>query len=81
MNALAQKVNVPVVVGDATTLTEVGYVCANVESPDRLLQAAGGDFGRGQGGIVFIDEVDKIARHRNTVRDITERASSTPSSR
>src|SRR4051794_10430315 len=72
VNALAEKLNVPVVIGDATTFTEAGYIGADVETLlTRLLLAAGGDFGRAQGGIVFIDEIDKIARRPNTVRDIT----------
>jgi ATP-dependent Clp protease ATP-binding subunit ClpX len=58
VKALAEKLNVPVVIGDATTFTEAGYVGDDVESLlVKLLLAAGGDFGRAQGGIVFIDEV------------------------
>jgi len=72
VNALAEALSVPVVVGDATTFTEAGYVGADVESLlTRLLLTAGGDFGRAQAGIVFLDEIDKIARRPNTVRDIT----------
>ena len=62
VNALAEALNVPVVVGDATTFTEAGYVGADVETLlTSLFLAAGGDFGRCRARIVFIDEVDKIA--------------------
>ena len=75
VNALAEELNVPVVVGDATTFTEAGYVGADVESLlTRLLLAAGGDFGRAQGGIVFIDEIDKLRKYpapRASYRDAT----------
>ena len=67
VNALAEKLNVPVVVGDATTFTEAGYIGADVETLlTRLLLAAGGDFGRAQGGIVFIDEIDKLRKYPGT---------------
>ena len=60
---VAQYLKVPFVVADATTLTEAGYVGDDVESMiARLYTAAGGDIEQCQRGIVFLDEIDKIAR-------------------
>lgn len=60
---IAQYLDVPFVVADATTLTEAGYVGDDVESLiGRLFTASGNDIERTQRGIVFLDEVDKIAR-------------------
>lgn len=60
---LAEKLNVPFAIGDATTLTESGYVGDDVESViHRLVQAAGGDIKRAETGIVYIDEIDKKSR-------------------
>lgn len=60
---LARMLNVPFHVGDATTLTQAGYVGADVESLIQgLILDAGGDVARAQWGIVFLDEVDKISR-------------------
>ncbi len=72
VKTLAEKLNVPVVIGDATRLTETGYVGADVETLlVKLVQAACGDCGQAQRGIIFIDEIDKIARRTSLVRDIT----------
>ena len=61
VKSLASFLNVPVVVGDATSLTEAGYVGEDVESLlARLIQAANGDLNVAQGGIIYIDEIDKI---------------------
>ena len=60
---IAKLLNVPIAIVDATVLTEAGYVGEDVESIlTRLLQAADHDVERAQLGIVFIDEIDKIAR-------------------
>jgi ATP-dependent Clp protease ATP-binding subunit ClpX len=60
---LAKMLDVPFAIVDATTLTEAGYVGEDVENIIlKLLQAADGDVGRAQTGIIYIDEVDKIGR-------------------
>lgn len=60
---IANMLNVPFCIADATVLTEAGYVGEDVESIlTRLLQAADYNVGAAERGIVFIDEVDKIAR-------------------
>ncbi|NPV88719.1 ATP-dependent Clp protease ATP-binding subunit ClpX [Coprothermobacteraceae bacterium] len=60
---LAKILNVPFSISDATSLTEAGYVGEDVENILlRLIQAADWDVGRAQYGIVYIDEIDKIAR-------------------
>ena len=60
---ISRFLNVPLAIVDATVLTEAGYVGEDVESIlTRLLQAADYDLDRAQNGIIFIDEIDKIAR-------------------
>jgi len=60
---VAKYLDVPFIVADATSLTEAGYVGDDVESMiQMLLQAAGNDKEKAERGIVFIDEIDKIAR-------------------
>ncbi|MEN9348073.1 MAG: ATP-dependent Clp protease ATP-binding subunit ClpX [Flavobacteriales bacterium] len=61
--SIAKMLNVPFCIADATVLTEAGYVGEDVESIlSRLLQNADFDVARAERGIVFIDEIDKIAR-------------------
>lgn len=60
---LARALDVPFAIADATTLTEAGYVGEDVENiVAKLVQAAGGDIERAQKGIIYLDEIDKIAR-------------------
>ncbi len=60
---LARILDVPFAIADATALTEAGYVGEDVENILlRLIQAADGDIERAQSGIIYIDEIDKIAR-------------------
>src|SRR5438309_6178108 len=60
---LARLLSVPFAIGDATTLTEAGYVGEDVENIIlRLIQNAGGDIERAQTSIIYIDEIDKIGR-------------------
>jgi ATP-dependent Clp protease ATP-binding subunit ClpX len=62
-STIAKMLNVPFTIVDATVLTEAGYVGEDVESIlTRLLQAADYDLTKAEVGIVFIDEIDKIAR-------------------
>ena len=60
---LSRVLNVPFAIADATTLTEAGYVGEDVENIiHKLVQAADGDVARAEHGIVYLDEIDKIAR-------------------
>ncbi|MCA1762665.1 MAG: ATP-dependent Clp protease ATP-binding subunit ClpX [Cryomorphaceae bacterium] len=72
---IAKMLNVPFCIADATILTEAGYVGEDVESIlSRLLQAANYDVGLAERGIVFVDEIDKIARksdNASITRDVS----------
>jgi len=73
--SIAKFLNVPIAIADATNLTEAGYVGEDVENIlVKLFQAADGDIARTEQGIVFIDEIDKIARmseNRSITRDVS----------
>ncbi|MGJ0365474.1 ATP-dependent protease ATP-binding subunit ClpX [Aliarcobacter cryaerophilus] len=72
---ISKYLDVPLAIADATSLTEAGYVGDDVENVvTRLVQAAGGDIQKAQRGIIFIDEIDKIARmseNRSITRDVS----------
>lgn len=71
-STLARIMDVPFTIVDATTLTEAGYVGDDVETIlQRLIQAADGDISRAQQGIIYIDEIDKIARKSGENTSIT----------
>ena len=72
---IARFLDVPIAISDATNLTEAGYVGEDVENIlTKLLQSADGDVEKAQRGIIFIDEMDKIARmgeNRSITRDVS----------
>lgn len=72
---IAKYLDVPLAIADATSLTEAGYVGDDVENVvTRLLQAANGDVKKAEQGIIFIDEIDKVARmseNRSITRDVS----------
>ncbi len=72
---IAKQLDVPFAIADATSLTEAGYVGDDVENiVTRLIQAANGDVQKAQRGIIFIDEIDKVARmseNRSITRDVS----------
>ena len=72
---IAKFLDVPIAISDATNLTEAGYVGEDVENIlTKLLQAADDDVEKAQRGIIFIDEMDKIARmgeNRSITRDVS----------
>ena len=73
VQTLAKLLNVPLAITDATSLTEAGYIGDDVESVlSKLLANADNDVERAEQGIVFIDEIDKIAKKKNTTsRDVS----------
>ena len=67
VKTLAKLLDVPLAITDATSLTEAGYIGDDIESVvSKLLAAADNDVERAEQGIIFIDEIDKIAKKRNT---------------
>ena len=72
---IARFLDVPIAISDATNLTEAGYVGEDVENIlTKLLQSADGDVAKAERGIIFIDEMDKIARmgeNRSITRDVS----------
>lgn len=73
VKTLARLLQVPLAITDATSLTEAGYIGDDVESVlSKLLQAADNDVEEAEHGIIFIDEIDKIAKKQNTnSRDVS----------
>ena len=73
VKTLSRLLDVPLALADATALTEAGYIGDDVESVlSKLLSAAGNDVEKAQTGIVFIDEIDKLAKKQNTnQRDVS----------
>lgn len=73
VKTLAKLLDVPLAISDATSLTEAGYIGDDIESVvSKLLAAADNDVERAERGIIFIDEIDKIAKKKNTSqRDVS----------
>ncbi len=73
VKTLARLLDVPLAITDATSLTEAGYIGDDIESVvSKLLAAADNDVDRAEHGIIFIDEIDKIAKKRNAnQRDVS----------
>ena len=73
VKTLAKLLDVPLAITDATSLTEAGYIGDDIESVvSKLLTAADNDVDRAERGIIFIDEIDKIAKKKNnTSRDVS----------
>lgn len=73
VKTLARLLDVPLAITDATSLTEAGYIGDDIESVvSKLLAAADNDVERAEHGIIFIDEIDKIAKKKNTnSRDVS----------
>ena len=73
---LAKLLQVPLAIADATSLTEAGYIGDDIESVvSKLLAAADNDVEKAEHGIIFIDEIDKIAKKKNTnQRDVSGEA-------
>lgn len=73
VKTLARLLDVPLAIADATALTEAGYIGDDIESVvSKLLAAADNDVEKAERGIIFIDEIDKIAKKKNTSqRDVS----------
>ena len=76
VKTLARLLDVPLAIADATSLTEAGYIGDDIESVvSKLLAAADNDVEKAEHGIIFIDEIDKIAKKKNTnQRDVSGEA-------
>ena len=76
VKTLAKLLDVPLAITDATSLTEAGYIGDDIESVvSKLLAAADNDVDKAEQGIIFIDEIDKIAKKKNTnQRDVSGEA-------
>ena len=76
VKTLAKLLDVPLAIADATSLTEAGYIGDDIESVvSKLLAAADNDVSKAEHGIIFIDEIDKIAKKKNTnQRDVSGEA-------
>ena len=76
VKTLAKLLDVPLAIADATSLTEAGYIGDDIESVvSKLLAAADNDVEKAERGIIFIDEIDKIAKKKNTnQRDVSGEA-------
>lgn len=76
VKTLAKLLDVPLAIADATSLTEAGYIGDDIESViSKLLAAADNDVEKAETGIVFIDEIDKLAKKKNTnQRDVSGEA-------
>ena len=73
VKTLARLLDVPLAITDATSLTEAGYIGDDIESlVSKLLAAADNDVEKAERGIIFVDEIDKIAKKKNTnQRDVS----------
>ena len=73
VRTLAKLLDVPLAIADATSLTEAGYIGDDIESVvSKLLAAADNDVEKAETGIIFVDEIDKIAKKKNThARDVS----------
>ena len=73
VKTLARLLDVPLAIADATSLTEAGYIGDDIESVvSKLLTAADNDVDKAERGIIFIDEIDKIAKKKSTSsRDVS----------
>ena len=75
VKTLAKLLDVPLAIADATSLTEAGYIGDDIESVVSKLLAADNDVEKAEHGIIFIDEIDKIAKKKNTnQRDVSGEA-------
>ncbi len=76
VKTLAKLLDVPLAIADATSLTEAGYIGDDIESVvSKLLAAADNDVEKAEHGIIFVDEIDKIAKKKNTnQRDVSGEA-------